>query len=279
VLETKPDAINTRHLVLAAARERREWQLALRMARELVARSPEPGPADWARVVVGSVVSAWDEVRESASRLGMKLEGEGPIDEAWGLCRVRFAEPSGRSVDLVAQRTGPATARVLQIAGPGRTERFSSVVVVEPRAIDAIDAGAGGARDSGDGREGGRPMLFPELQTVHDGGYKSYALNGVHPGEAAVAALREELRGHGVVVQVVSDPTYQLHPGGSAEPLPGIYAFVAVPSAMTAKEASGLVSTATAATRETLTWLDLAAAAGDEALVAAQREVAQRLGL
>jgi hypothetical protein len=270
VLERNPDAINTRRLILSAAREQRDWPLVLRMARELSARSPEPGQADWERIVAGSAVGAWNEVRESARRLGMDLQGEGPIEERWGICRLRFQDPRA---DLVAARTGPATARVLQIAGPRRIERLGDIVVFEPRPIEE---GPGG-KPNGD--EARRPMLFPAVETLRRGGYRSYAIDGAHPGDDLMDALGARLGERGAELQVVSGEKYELHPEAHAEPLRGVFAFLALPETLTAAEASALLREATAAWAEPLTWLELAADAGDEALVEAQRAIAKRLGL
>jgi tetratricopeptide (TPR) repeat protein len=264
VIARVPAASNTRRLVYSAAIQVRDFPLALRMARELVERSPEPGPADWGRIVAGSAVGAWGEVRESARRLGMDLEGEGPIDEPGELCRLRFEEDN---VTLFAQRIGPATARVIEIAGPRRSERYGDQVVIDP---DALEAGAEGGADP--------PPLFAVLHTVAAGGYRSFVVDGVHPGDEALRVLRSALAARGAALQIVSGDRYQVTPAG-ADPLPGVYGFLALSADVPAAEASALLREATASWPGPLVWPGLAREAGDTALLEEHQATARRLGL
>lgn len=256
-------------LVLAAARQVRDFPLSLRLAGEIVARDGDATEAHWARIVAGSALGAWAEVRDSARRLGMEIEGEGPIDRAGEICVIRFEEEDGRETDLVAQRTGPATARVLQIAAPPRAERYRDHVVFEPEAID---------RGDGSDKEG-RAKLYPYVATLHEARFTSYVIDGVHPGEDAVEEATDAVIARGAMLQVLSGDRYRLEPEGAAEPLKGMYAVLAVPPTLSAREAHDLLRALTAPWAEPVTWIHLAEEAGDEELAAAHREIAARLKL
>lgn len=67
-------------------------------------------------------------------------------------------------------------------------------------------------------------FLYPCAAVLREGGRTSYAIDGAHPGVAAVDALRERLRVLDCPLQVASDETYQVGDDGD---LPGLYAFVA----------------------------------------------------
>lgn len=266
----RPRDLQARRLALQAARGQRDFEAMLRWSGELVALGEAAGPADWSRMVAGSALGVWADVRDSAARLGFETPGEGPIDVNAGACRVRFGAGSSDARDLFAARTGPVTARILEIAGPEHDEHYNELVVFDPDPLPAGDAGAG---------EGRAPMrLFAALSTLSKSGHRSFVLDGVHPGEDLVQRLRAALAQDDLVLQVRSGPSYQLAGEGDDAPTRlGLYAFLAVPEARPLAEVSRRLAELTDGLE--LTWIDLAQRAGDEALVVAHVELATRLGL
>lgn len=266
-----PRDLQARRLALQAARGQRDFEAMLRWSRELVALGEAAGPADWSRMVAGSALGAWDDVRDSAARLGFETPGEGPIEVNAGACRVRFvADTEQASAELFAVRTGPVTARILEIEGSSEEERYGDVVVFDPEPLPAHDAPPSGERP---------PLrVFSVLTTIARGDHRGFALDGLHPGEDLVQRLRRALAADGLVLQVHSGSGYEL-PGESddAPRRPGIYAYLAVPRARSLAEVSRRLAELTDGLE--LTWLGLAREAGDEVLVAAHEERATRLGL
>lgn len=238
----------------------------------LAARS-EPGNADWDLMTEAAIVGRHDLLRDAARRLGFRLDpaAEGPIDGDFGLCRVRIDEPQGPRT-LYAERRGPVTARILEIVGPGADERLGDLVAFDAAPIDT--------REQGDGE---RVHTFAAVATLARGGAQSFALDGPHPGADALAALRAALAARGGTLQVRSGERYRLHDAEDDErELPGLYAFLAAPSASPA-ELHALLAEATAAWPLPVVWLELAGALppGDarDAALAAQSAVAERFGI
>ncbi|MBL8720837.1 MAG: hypothetical protein JNL79_32920 [Myxococcales bacterium] len=259
VVERVPDAKNARRLAAEAARQLGEFAVALARLDELCVLVPEPGPHDWDRMTAATIVGDHAKVRDSAARLGLPVQpGEGPIDDDWGLCRIRFAEDE--PYEPFAQRTGPVTARILQIRRPGMPQHFDDLVVFDAQPLNPPPAN--------DEERKEHVFLYPCAAVLREGGRTSYAIDGVHPGVAAVDALRERLRALDCPLQVASDETYQVGEDGD---LPGLYAFVAPASDLpTIHEALRAFSEGLA---HPLVWPELASAAGDHELVAAQAEV------
>ncbi len=268
VLEGVKDAKNARRLAAEAARQTGDLATALERLDELAALLPEPGPHHWDRMTVATVLGQHDKVRDSAARLELPVpQGEGPIDLDWGICRIRFAEEDAQ-YDAFAQRTGPVTARIVQIRRPGAAQHFDDRVV--------FDAQPANPPPGSDEEREGHTFVYPWVATVQPGEFTSYALDGVHPGEAALDALRERLTALGCPLQIASDDTYRV---GPSQDLPGLYAFVAMPKTMSCKDLSAVLVEATAALPHPLIWLELVAAAGDVELVDRQVEIRAEYGL
>lgn len=259
VTERVADARNARRLAAEAARQLGEFATALRLLDELVTLIPDAGPHDWDRMTVGTVLGAWPAVRASAARLGLPVpEGEGPIDEDWGLCRIRLPESSAADgpYDAFAQRTGPVTARILQIRRPGLPQHFDDLV--------AFDAQPLNKPPEDDAARAEHVFLYACVHVLEPGARTSYALDGVHPGEEVVEALRSRLRAIDVPLQVASDEGYLVGPSGD---LPGLYAFVAVRDDADRAPIHAVLAEATAGLAHPLVWPELAATAGDSAAV------------
>jgi hypothetical protein len=119
--------------------------------------------------------------------------------------------------------------------------------------------------------------MIAELESA---GYESFAIDGPHPGDAAIDALRDALESRGVELQVKSDGAYRVLDGerDSAE-LPGVYAFIAVPPDRGAAEVTELLADLTSVWRLPVAWTELAAAAGDDAAVERHEAIEERFSL
>lgn len=236
--------------------------LALRAYEAAIDRIGAPSDTDWDRMVVATWLDRWDAVRDSARRLGLPVEpGTEPIEEDWGVCRITLA---GVERPLFACRTGPVTARILQICGPTATERYGDVVVFEPARLDPADDG--------------HPPLFRADGTKTSADYEGFALDGVHPGEERVAELVASLRELGAAVQITSTDDYTLDDPATDTSHRGLYLRVAIPSPMLRAPVAARFARV-ASSGAPLVWIELAEALGDPAEVERQRRLFEAWGM
>ena len=263
VLRGRPDAINSRLLWADAARRLGDLPGALSKLDEVVERVAEPGPHDWDRMVVATLLSDWPRVRDSAKRLGFELEGEGPIEERWGMCRIRF-DDEGR--DAWAVRTGPVTARILEVARPPAPQRFDDVVVFEASPLNPPPAP--------EEREG-HTFIYPHLATLREAGFRAYEIDGVHPGDEVLDAMRAAASELGCELQVLSGEQYKIKHGD--DELQGLFAVVAIPRERAAAEVCAALRGAVG--ERAITFMELARDGGDVALAEAQVRLVEEYGL
>ena len=287
-------AIGARGLWAHALREQGDFAGAQAKAREALERLPDGDERKpdllWRLVVDGTGNGDWATVRDAATQLGMELDqGDEPIDEPWGVVRLAFSGAGGRQAQRVAVRTGPATARIISVAQPGDPHNYGDLVLFLPEPLDPpvpVDAPAN-PDDDPDGDDQPRrasPLRFPAITTLEPGRFTSYVIDGADPGEERWHAFADALHERGYGVWVYSDESYVLHPdrdgaGGERLPeaLPGVYGAVAVPPAVSPREADALLRELTAAWPHPLSWLDLATAAGAD--VERHRATIERYGL
>lgn len=266
LLELDPDAHVPRHRLATLERERGNHAPALAHLDRLVAEL-EPGDHDWDRMTVAAILGRWDLVRDSVRRLGLGLpglDGEGPIDEPLGLCRVRVVDEDGPH-DLYAHRRGPVTARVVQMAGPGRTEHFEDLVVFDAAPLDPPpDEDESEDDESEDDEDDEVDPPVPTYAVVHRleaGGFSTWALDGTHPGEDAWAELVRALEELGGQVRVRSDERYRHEdPDDEDQTLLGVFAWACMPAALSPSSLHERLTELTAGWEHPLVWPGLAAA-------------------
>lgn len=240
----------------------------------------DPGDADWDRMVVATQLERWEVVRAAAARLELPVDakGEGPIDERWGYCRVRRRAENGLLHTVTAERTGPVTAKVCEIAPSNEPQFFADEVVFEPTPLSA--------RAVEDAREAGEELPLQEFDVitlVAPGHYRSFAIDGVHPGDKTMQLWRSDLADEGVFFELFSDPdTYRL--GGAeghdkADLLPGLYGFVASPADVTDEQLAEILARVSEAHGMTCIWPALLREIGAESALAQQMEICERYGI
>lgn len=254
VLAARPGAINARLLFAESARRLGDLKAALGKLDEVVERLDEAGPHDWDRMLVATLLGDYATVRHSARRLGFEIAGEGPIDESWGVCRIRFDDEPGAPRDVWAARTGPVTARILEIARPPRTQHYGDVVAFDASPLNPPPA-------EGEDRKK-HVWVYPLVATVREGGFRAFEIDGAHPGKAAWGAIDAAVATLGCELQISSGDEYRVR----EDSLPGVFALVAVPHARALREVSDALREATRSLEHPLTWIDLAREAGDTEL-------------
>lgn len=250
-------------------REASEYEAALARLSAIVESREDSGPYDWDLMVLATLLGRWDLVRRSAARVGFDLEGEGRIDDDWGFCRVRF-QLEDEQVTLFARRTGPVTARVVQMRAPGQTQLFGDVIVFEASPLND------GPED--DESADSHTWEYSAIASLEEGGYRVCAIDGVHPGPEAWAAFVDALEAAGCAVQMASNDEYQLVGPDDDDVVPGVYAYVAAPDHVDDVRVDALL-TARAEHFTVLVWPGLLEAMGERARAEAQSELADAWGM
>lgn len=237
---------------------------------QLLAAQSLPG-ADpelaWDVCRVATRLGRWDLVRACAAALGLPVPpGEGPIDERWGLCQLQY--PDGTE-PVYAVRTGPVTARVLQLSPPDQPSRFEDRVVFNPAPLERPQAGASAPSH----------WTYPVDAVLHPGGWHSWAIDGVHPGTEAWEDLCWRLEGEGYKAQVISPPTYRLRHPWSGDELPGVLALVGVPPSRSPAALAELLVQLLGDQDPPLTFPALLLAVGQRELAAEQARLQRQWGI
>ncbi|MBT2745329.1 MULTISPECIES: hypothetical protein [unclassified Lysobacter] len=256
LLSHVPDANGARRLWARAAMANRDFDRAVGLYAALAEQSEEPGGDDWDLMSAASAAGDWPAVRRSAARLGMQLSSEdGPVRESWGWLRLRY-EHDGESYDCLGRRTGPVTAEVVAVAAPGRPQHVRDEVVFDAAPLEQAP------EDEAEREHWLTP--FRVLHTRHRADYRSWYVDGAHPGESAFEAMREALEAQQWSVWVRSGDDYRVRDPKQDEyaDLPGLYFFLATPPQVAPSQVDLRLLELTAGWEHPLSWLQLAEQAG-----------------
>jgi hypothetical protein len=167
-------------------------------------------------------------------------------------------------------RNGPVTARIIEPAPEPAPQHYDAVVVFDAAPLEVPPDDAADDDDSPAGEDAEeRPATFAAVAILRPGGYRTFIIDGPHPGEAAWQELADRLGALGCRVRVQSGEHYRLL-AGQAE-LPGVYALISIPSATAPADVHAALAAQASDHALPLTWADLAAAADDAAAAAAHR--------
>ncbi|MCP4132497.1 MAG: hypothetical protein GY754_16105 [bacterium] len=270
-LDSNPEAKKARMVLAGLERKSGNPEKALQHLNLLVQNNEEAGDYDWDRMITATMLEQWGIVRDSARRLGMNLEGSGPIEEDFGPCSIEFVDPTGEKDFYYAQRTGPVTARIIQIAEPDNDQHYRDYLIFDPLDLNETE--------EEEEHDKNRPPLFAPIKIISEAGYSSYAIDGVYPGEEQVTALKEKLAALGCETQVQSDSSYQLFPNDCLGNVRGLYAFVAVPKELPPEKVAHLLAKETASYEAPLTWTGLLEKLGQKDELLRHREIEEAYGL
>jgi len=270
VVALKPEATNCQTWLAELERDAGDWRQALDRLNGVCAREPDAGSYDWDRLTVATLLADWPAARDSARRIGYVLpeDEEGPIVLPGILCRIRFQDAEGGEQTLYARRTGPVTADVVQMR-PEPPCRYRDEIIFDAAPLN------GGPKEG----EHNHTWIYRAVHTLKQGGYSVHPIDGVHPGEAALVALRAELETLGCETQVFSGESYRLNDPESDDELPGLYLMLAVPDTVNLTALDAELIRLTAAYPHPLTWPSLAQAVGLPERIEAHRAAAALYGM
>ena len=233
-----PDSRGARDLWAQAALAHQDLSTALRLrqalASETEAGTPEYRNSLWDLLSAASAAQDWATVRETAPKLGMKLDASdnpgASVEENWGNASIELTHPEPQR--RFARRTGPVTARILSHANAPDVQHLDDWVVFDASPLEAAPED-----------ENERAQFIHTYRAVHvieEGGFgPSCFCDGAFAGEAAFAVFSEALAAQGWALRVTSDDNYTVKNPDSfdeAATLPGRYFQVAAPRALTPKE-------------------------------------------
>lgn len=105
------------HVLWAAQKQEaqdRQLNYLQQLQQLMISREEDIRNIQWDIMATASILQQWDLVRAIAAELEIELtEGEGFIDEKWGLLNIRFRENYEYRY-YYAQRIGPVTARIIE---------------------------------------------------------------------------------------------------------------------------------------------------------------------
>lgn len=268
VVRYSPDAKNTRRLWASALGEQEKYDdAAIKWHEILELPEAEETPVEvaderlrsdsWAAIIAGSLAGDWPLVRKAGARLGMEFASEsGPIEENYEAIVVNYpAERQGGRSNLIAQRTGPVTATIIQ-SSAGNRQRYYDRVVFNPARLNELPP------DASDAERAHFLYHYDIIDTVEKAGYSGYMIEGAIPGDdgSKWEQLRETLQSEGVGVWIYSAGKDHFRATESSE---DVFLFsAAIPATMPATKLHDLLTAATASWEHRPAWPGLATAAG-----------------
>ncbi|HEY9524790.1 MAG TPA: tetratricopeptide repeat protein, partial [Thermopolyspora sp.] len=211
----------------------------------------------WRMIVMATAAEDWETVRAGAAKLGMPLQSEeGPIEEEWHLVRAILPAPDGSRREVMAVRTGPATARLVIPQPRGMDYNAGDVVVIDPTPLEPVP--------QDEEEQEGFVVPFAGVSLLWPGGFTSWFFDGAAPSQHDWTEFNEVLSERGWPIWVYSGDDYTVTHPTSGDRLPGVYGWIAVPPGVSPVEVDALLDDATERWVHPLAWIDLAREVGVE---------------
>lgn len=191
VLEADDTALEPRRLWAHSARNLGDFTTASRLRAEVLELSvATPSPARtsdvWAAVVDGSAAQEDSLVRQAAHELDMDLDGDRWTAGQQEEIIVVSTDEAGRHRGRLAIRTGPATAKIIQVAMPYEELQLAGdEVVFIPAPLPSHAVGADAL------------SRFRVLCRTSEAGHESTSIEGASSNPEASAELQRALIGAG----------------------------------------------------------------------------------
>ncbi|MCA9549615.1 MAG: hypothetical protein KC933_06245 [Myxococcales bacterium] len=275
VLALDATAKNAPKALVALLEEMGDLEAALGALDEAKRRADEDDrPAyDWRRMMLATRLGDWPLVRAICAELGLELETtEGPIDEVWGRIEVRLSPPlvEGGPVVLEAVRTGPATARVNEIAASDEPNWYDAALIIDPFPLrEDPDA----ALDEDDEESEERPMIHAAVEVLRRPESLIVELVGARPEAQVLDALVERLLELGAAIRMATG-TWDIEHAETEESRPGFGWLIALPEGTDLRAAHTALEEAARAVDGVMVWPELVARLEEPEPIEAQEAIA-----
>ncbi|GII27176.1 tetratricopeptide repeat protein [Planotetraspora mira] len=264
------DSVESRRLWSVAAQQLGDNAAAAEILRPLLDSDEAEEEDIWRLIVAATAAEDWATVHAASAKLNLPLQTtEGPIDEQWHLIRAVLPAPDGSRREVLALRTGPATARLAVPQPRGMEYNAGDVIVFDPRPLEPVPEDPKEQEDF--------VIPFAGVTMLRPGGFTSWFFDGVAPTEHEWTEFNEVLAERGWPMWVYSDENYGVTHPVSGERLPGVFGWIAVPPTVEPAELDAVLDDATEQWTHPVTWVDLAREVGVE--VERHERIAKEYGL
>jgi len=192
---------------------------------------PENNNHDWDLLIAATLKQDNALVCEMAKKLEIDVNSDGqyPVDQQSRL-RLQWKETDGTIEEKRALRLAPAIARITFVSRMEDKEQiYGREVVFDPAPLNRLDQkdDEGYACDV----DGNYTLLYPlPLDTLHDPKYKTYAVDGLHPGKEALETLTKKIAAKNFIYQQRSTKDYRItwEEGDTSRDDLGVYIYILI---------------------------------------------------
>lgn len=272
-----PDAIYHRSSLIEVLER---YEEAIESWQELIACYPEDVHLRWRLLVTATLAGHWSLVRKTGEGIGFKFEEGLSLDgHNMGLIKIEFMDEHGDVQRCFAERTGPATATVVEVSQQGTPQRYGVRVVFDPAPLNELSEvdDEGNACDP----EGHYHYIYRNMKIVEAPEFSMFTLDGVHPGEEQLDHLEAQLASLNVVFSCRSSEEYMVQRSSDEgdEDLPGLFAYMLVPKGASLSPLNQCLETFSGKQQHPLVWPELLEALEDFSGLERQAEISSRYNL
>ncbi len=258
-----------------------DYDAAITLRRRQIEFDPEDDNHKWDLLIAATLSQNTPLIREAAGLLKIELNNEGHYAvESQSNIRLQWKIKNGDIATYHAVRKGPALARITSICRiDAEHQAYGCEVVFDPAPLNKLnhEDDEGYACDV----DGNYSLLYPPpLLTLHDPRYKTYTIDGIHPGDDALNQLSAQIKAAGFIYYVWSPDSYQLtwEDKGKTRTDPAVYVYCLIQDG---KEDSlnDMLIKFNQSVEHPLVWTELTNARKDEVLGLEQSEIIRKYGI
>lgn len=218
-----PSAINALKKAQEIAFELKEYQRAISYNLHLIKLKPDETDFYWDNMLYATLTEDWVSVRSSASYLELPIkEGEGEISEDWGTVRIKLNQGDDSEDIVIAKRTGPVTAQILEAANIHSNCYVGHNIIFDPMSLNRRDQQDESGRMHD--QEGYYTNLHQQVGTNKTANYRIVALDGFLPTEEQFNNIKDRLHQADILFDHRSSLSYKIEIDDKE--YTGLYAFL-----------------------------------------------------
>lgn len=261
--------------------ELKDYDSAISYRRKQIALAPDDNNHKWDLLIAGTLSQDVSLIQEMATFLKIEVDADGlfPTKNRPRI-RLQWTMQNGLIEIYHAVRLGPALARITSICPIADDHQFyGREVVFDPTPLNKLDQedDEGYACDV----EGNYSLLYPSpLLTLKDPAYKTYTVDGIHPGQDALQALSKKIEAAGFIFRVWSTNAYELTwtENKTERTDPAVYIYILISDGEEGT-LNGLLDAFNQGLEHPLVWVELANHLGDGELRRKQASIIEKYGI
>ncbi len=261
--------------------QRQAYEEVIAYRRKQIEIEPDNANHKWDLLIGATLAKDIALICEMAEQLEMNIDENGryPAD-LHSAVRLQWNMPNGVLENRRALRIGPALARITFVSALEDGEQiYGREVVFDPAPMNRLDHedGEGHACDA----DGYYTLLYPPpLGTLFDPEFKTYAVDGLHPGDDRLEELFGEARKADLFCQRRSNEQYKLYwtDGENDRHDSAVYIYFIIEDGQESR-VNELLLAFNKTLKHPLVWPQLAEKLGDKTLLLAQAETTEKYGI